>query len=330
MARNYTIDYIRLIYAFGVILIHLEPSSLNAEKMTAYFGIGAVPFFLLTSLYLFQSKAARFDKINVWRILIPYFSWSAIYLISRTVKSLATQTRLDYDWFAIIFLGGAAVQLYFLPLLLCFLIVASAIYTLFVDRDCKISAKFLAIFSIISLIVASNFFRGTSYLGFSNDFFSRALYYTFISQSVLTLLPHFMQMRNKVFVFSVISAFALIFLGVEKKGVSSLAVSSLLLPVAILIACLMRPTYKVSKITNSILSTTYGIYICHHLFIEIIEFAFNKLSLNYSPYSISSKLIIAFAVIILSILFVLLIRRWAILAFLLLGEAKSNKTGQST
>ena len=327
MPRNYTIDYVRFISALGVILIHLQPSSLNAEKMTGYFAISSVPFFLLTSLYLFQSKAARFDRINFLRILIPYFSWSAIYLISRTVKHLVTHTRLDYDWLAIVFLGGSALQLYFLPLLLCFLIVASAIHTLFVDRDCKILTKLLAIFSIVLLFVASNFLKGTSYLGFNNEFFLRALHYTFFSQAVLILLPHFMKMRNQVFFCSVISTFVLLFLGVENEGFSSLA---FLLPAATLVACLMRPTYKVSKITDSVLSATYGIYLCHHLFIEIIEFAFNKLSLNYLPYSISLKLIIAFAVTILSILFVLLIRRWKILAFFLLGEAKSNKTPEST
>jgi surface polysaccharide O-acyltransferase-like enzyme len=323
MPRNYTIDYIRFFSAFGVILVHLAPSSLIAEKMTGYFSIISVPFFLLTSLYLFQSKSARFDKINFLRILIPYVSWSTIYLISRTIKHLATNTSLDYDWFAIVFLGGSAVQLYFLPLLLCFLIAASSINTLFTDRDCKISTKLLAIFSIISLIVVSNFLKGTSYLGFSNDFFSMTLYYIFFSQCVLTLLPHLIKIRDLVIFCSVTSIFILVFLGAENRGFSSLVLP--LLSTAILIACLMRPTYKVSKITNSVLSTTYGIYLCHHLFIESIEFSLKKFSINYMPYSIQSKLTLAFIVIILSILFVLFIRRWAILSFLLLGEAMSNK-----
>jgi surface polysaccharide O-acyltransferase-like enzyme len=328
MQRNYTIDYIRLLSTFGVILIHLAPSSLNAAKVTQYFGISSVPFFLLTALYLFQLKAARFDKINFSRILIPYVSWSIIYFISIAIKNLATHTRLDYDWFAIIFLGGAAVQLYFLPLLLCFLMVASAINTLFVDRDCENSTKFRAIFFVVLLIAASIFLKRTNYSGFSNDFFSRALYYAFFSQVILTLMPCFMKIKEQVFFCSVTMTFALIFLDVENKEFSGL--TSPLLSVAILIACLMRPTCKVSKMTKIILSTTYGIYLCHHLFIEIIEFALDKLSISYFPYSISSKLIVAFAVIVISILFVLLIRRWAILAFLLLGETKSNKITEST
>jgi surface polysaccharide O-acyltransferase-like enzyme len=323
MTRNYTIDYVRFLSAFGVILIHLAPSTLIAEKMTAYFSITCVPFFLLTSLYLFQSKTARFDKINFSRILIPYASWSVIYLIFRTIKHLATNTSLDYDWFAIVFLGGSAVQLYFLPLLLCFLIAASAINTLFTDRDCKISTKVLAVLSIISLVVISGFLKGTSYLGFSNDFFSKILYYIFFSQCVLTLLPHLIKIRGLVVFCSVTSIFILAFLGTEHRDFSSLVLP--LLSTAILTTCLMRPTYTVSKITNSILSTTYGVYLCHHLFIEGIEFSLKKFSINYIPYSIPSKLTLAFIVIILSILFVLFIRKWAVLAFLLLGETMSNK-----
>jgi surface polysaccharide O-acyltransferase-like enzyme len=323
MPRNYTIDYIRLLSAFGVILIHLTPSSLMAEKMTRYFLISCVPFFLITSLYLFQSKTARFYEINFSRILIPYASWSTIYLISRTIKSLATSTNLDYDWFAIVFLGGSAVQLYFLPLLLCLLIIASAINNLFLDRSCKDLAKLISVFSIVFLIIISNFLQRTDYLGFSNNFFSKNLYYIFFSQCILTLLPRFMRIRNLVFFCSVVSTFALLFLGVENKEFSSLA--SPLASAAILVACLMRPTYKVSKVMNNVLSTTYGIYLSHHLFIEILELALETLSINYMPYSVSLKLTFAFIVIILSILFVLFIRRWAILAFLLLGEARSNK-----
>lgn len=328
MSRNHTIDYVRLISAFGVILIHLAPSSLNAEIITRYFEIGAVPFFLVTSLYLFQSKAARFDEINFSRILIPYASWSAIYLISRAIKNLLTHTKLDCDWFAIVFLGGSAVQLYFLPLLLCFLIIASAIDTLFADRECKTSVKFLAILSIILLFAASSFLEGSSYLGFGNNFFPMALQYIVFSKAILTLTPCLIKMRNQVFFCGVASAPALLFLGVESKIFSNGLVSLLLVSI-ILIACLMCPVYTVSKVKKSVLSATYGIYLCHHLFVEIIEFALDKSSLTYSPYSISSKLIVAFIVIILSTLFVLLIRRWEILAFLLLGEARSNKTLES-
>jgi len=332
MPRNYTIDYIRLLSAFDVILIHLAPSSLAAEKMTHYFLISAVPFFLFTSLYLFQSKAASFDKIPFSRILIPYVSWSAIYLISRSIRHLTDiSTAKEYDWLAIVFLGGSAVQLYFLPLLLCYLIAASAINTLFVDRDCKILNKFLAFFSILFLIIISDLLKGSSYLGFGGDFFSKALYYTFFSQAVLTLLPHFIKIRNPVFFCSVISAFFLLLLAVN--GAEKITLITTFVPVllsgSILIACLMRPTYKVSNITNSVLSTTYGVYLCHHLFIETIEFALNKLSANYLPYSIPSKLAFAFIVIFLSVLFVLFIRRWAILAFLLFGEARSNKIPES-
>ncbi|MGB6017760.1 MAG: hypothetical protein WBG32_23700, partial [Nodosilinea sp.] len=206
---------------------------------------------------------------------------------------------------------------------------ASAINTLFAERDCKTPAKFLAVFSVIFLIVASNFLKGSSYLGFSSDFFPKSLYYIVFSKAILILIPYLIKMQSQVFFYGIISASALLFLGIESRFFPD-SLASLFLASIILMVCLMCPVHTTSKLKKSILSTTYGIYLCHHLFIEIIEFALNKSSLDYLPYSVSSKLIVAFVVIILSTLFVLLIRRWEILAFLLLGEARSNKALEST
>jgi hypothetical protein len=328
MPRNYAIDYIRLLSAFGVIFIHLSPSSPNATQITRYFSISAVPFFLITSLYLFQIKGANFDKIRLSRILIPYVSWSAIYIISRSVKHLLNQTSIDYDWVSVIFLGGAGVQLYFLPLLLCILTAAAAVNILFVDRDCQISSKLLALLSIVILIIISDLLKDSIALGFNGDFLSKALYYTLFSQVLVTLLPHFAQIATPVFYYSAIGAVALMILGSD-VSINSSSIS-ILLSAFILMACLMRPIYHVPDRIGKILSTTYGIYLCHHLFIEGIEFILNILSVDYLPYSIASKSLLAVGVTIASILFILFIRKWQITSFLLLGEMRFNNVRESS
>jgi peptidoglycan/LPS O-acetylase OafA/YrhL len=319
MLRNYTIDYLRLLFAFGVICIHLSPSSLDAEKMTQYFSISAVPFFLITSLYLFQSGETGFHKIRISRILIPYVSWSIIYIIFRIIKHQVARTVFEYDIFAIAFLGGAAVQLYFLPLLLCCLLVCSSVNILFADQDQTIQNKLLALLSIVILICFSDLLKNSHYLGFSGDFLRKVIYYVLFSQSAVILLPHLTKFKKTVFFGSCIITFVLILLIIE-KGSANIDFISVFISFFILIACLVKPKYQVNKITNLALSTTYGIYLCHHLFIEGLEFALNRLNVSYLPYSILTKLIFAFVITVVSIIFVLFIRRWKFLSFLLLGE----------
>lgn len=326
MPRNYAIDYMRLLSAFGTIFIHLSPSSLNATQLTRYFSISAVPFFLITSLYLFQIKGANFDKIRPKRILIPYISWSVIYTISRSVKHLLNHTSNDFDWVSVIFLGGAGVQLYFLPLLLCILIAAAAVNIVFVDQDSQIHSKLLALLSIVTLIIFSDSLKDSNTLGFNGDFFNKALYYTLFSQVLLGLLPHFTNITTPIFYYSLAGIVVSMILGVSVSANSSSI--SILLSFFILMACLMRPIYRVPDRIDQILSTTYGIYLCHHLFIEVIEFGLNILSVDYLPYSIVSKSLFALGVIILSILFVLFIRKWKIISFLLLGEMRSSNVRQ--
>lgn len=323
MRRNYTIDYVRLLAAFGVISLHLAPSSLIAAQMTAYFDLSVVPFFLIVSLYLFQSGGSRFEKIGFARILIPYISWSAIYFVAKTVKYLAIGTSIDYDWLSILCFGGAGVQLYFLPLLLCGLIIAAAVKTLFVNRDGKTSNKLLSLFAIVLLIIISDLLRGSNYQGFNGNFFDKLLYYVLFSQAINILLPQLLKFRKIVLGLSFVSILLLVRVSVEH--LANVSLMSIFLAASILIVCLMYPIDRVPKFTSSVLSTTYGIYLCHHLFVEILEFVMNRLSIGYSPYSIPTKLTCSFIVLVISIIFVLSIRKWKVISFLLLGETKSTK-----
>ena len=54
--RNLGIDLIRLVAAFGVVVIHLVPSDEFAHKFSLLFSIAAVPFFLMISLYFFIER----------------------------------------------------------------------------------------------------------------------------------------------------------------------------------------------------------------------------------------------------------------------------------
>jgi surface polysaccharide O-acyltransferase-like enzyme len=322
MQKNYTIDYVRFLCAFGVILIHLSPSLPMAEQMTQYFSRIAVPFFLMASVYLFQVKGAKFDKIHFPRIVVPYIAWSIIYLICGKVKYLIDKKSVDYDWFAISALGGASVQLYFLPLLLCILVVASVVNNLFVGRDNKTKDYLLALIVIVGLIVASDLFKDYHHLGFDAGLFDKTLYYILFSQVLVVLTPHLLKQKNIVFPASITTILFLLFSGVEISVNNNFL--SVILSALIVIVCLTLPTSSAPKSISNILSSTYGIYLCHMIFIQVIGFVLIKLSIDYHPFSILTKLVFASLVLIISVLFVLFIRRWKTLSFLLLGEVKSN------
>lgn len=130
------IDLFRGVSAYAVILIHTGTIMLYSGLPTndwttklVEFSRFAVPFFLASSFYLMTTKlytnknqisTASSLKARFRRLLIPYFFWSLIYLSLRIVKALSSSddlNKLFQDPVLLIFLGGASIHLYFMPLL---------------------------------------------------------------------------------------------------------------------------------------------------------------------------------------------------------------------
>jgi peptidoglycan/LPS O-acetylase OafA/YrhL len=129
-------DLFRGIAAYAVAVIHAYAvmiySGFPADSWMAILtqlSRFAVPFFLAASFYLMTSKlytsksyfsVGSLFKSRFTRLLVPYLCWTAIYLSFRIIKSLSTPdglTKLFQDSVRLIFLGGASIHLYFLPLL---------------------------------------------------------------------------------------------------------------------------------------------------------------------------------------------------------------------
>ena len=123
------IELFRGIAAYGVILIHglgTIPRTQNALLITNFFSAFCVPFFLIASFY-FTRKAILSTNTNSYilhrskRIIIPYLSWTIIYLCVRFLGSFLGNRdsfdRLISDPLNIFFFGAAGVQLYFMPML---------------------------------------------------------------------------------------------------------------------------------------------------------------------------------------------------------------------
>ncbi len=131
------VDLFRAIAAFAVVIIHAGGEVMASDTVRSDFGLMAlmqfcrfaVPFFLAASFYLMIGKLLRdplafsgpqFLSSRVTRLLIPYALWSIFYLGIRAVKALQAPhglAQLFQDPIFLIFFGGSAIHLYFLPLL---------------------------------------------------------------------------------------------------------------------------------------------------------------------------------------------------------------------
>ncbi|SRR5579883_1404735 len=127
------IDLLKGVAAYAVVFIHslggpFGNTGFWAEKIGLFFTGFAVPFFLATSFYLMAQKLYCSNspyslKSRLKNILTPYLIWTLIYLLFRTIKCLVIGdyqkiSLLFSDPISILFFGGAAVQLYFIPLLM--------------------------------------------------------------------------------------------------------------------------------------------------------------------------------------------------------------------
>ena len=125
MTRNASLDYARLIAAFGIVLFH-------SGAPGGAFGYVGLPFFLMLLLVLAWPAAQRteFDvyvRGRAQRLLIPFVIWSLVYGALKLAEVLMTGKPPGQEFSASMLLTGPAIHLWFLP----FAFVASvAVYPL--------------------------------------------------------------------------------------------------------------------------------------------------------------------------------------------------------
>ena len=168
------IDLIRGIAAFGVVLLHSGDAtwgdiSSGALQLRTIFSF-SVPFFLAISFYFlgfnfFTHNPDRIKqnlKTRIKRIAIPYFVWSAIYILFKSFFFIFSEDKqqannMAGDLFGVLLFGKIAYHLYFLPLLLTGTIAFFCIVTI-VKHWTMRKAIFLAIisFGLRLLILGTN------------------------------------------------------------------------------------------------------------------------------------------------------------------------------
>lgn len=139
--RNPAVDAARLIFAFGVVVIHLGPIAGGGGAWLArFFLTTSVQFFFLVALYYFIGRVRSLEKVDrsalhFDRILVPYATWTLLYTLFRFAKCQALHTPFDLEIARVGLYGAGAIHLYFLPLLFVWQILALAVLLFFRQRQ---------------------------------------------------------------------------------------------------------------------------------------------------------------------------------------------------
>lgn len=327
------IDLLRGIATYAVVILHsdegitVEPPGWAAIVQFSSF---AVPFFLATSFYLAIDRLYLSDrqynlKLRLTRLLIPYGFWSIAYLLQKTIK-YAIKNDFDklldllQDPIALIFFGGAAFHLYFLPLLL-----AGTVANQWTERliKNKINIQYLVLLAIVSLIayelllLSKNSFRLDLYTAFQELFKPSIIAENPLLRISLVELSWIMRCLTYIFMAMILTQPTIKKVWVKiisNNLIASIIVVLLLniygsfLPESVyevargyaplLIAVCLSTRLPHSSIIPNLGSCSFGIYLIHLFIVEILQSLTKKI---YYENQISTFSLLIFAGISFSI-----------------------------
>lgn len=319
--RNLTVDAIRLAAAFGVIFIHLAPSTNAAEAFTSQFVYFAVPFFLSTSLYFFLNRVStlpspRLSGLRLDRILVPYVVWTVTYTVLRLLKMRMEGKPPSFDLVGTTLFGGGAVQLYFLPLLLLFQAMALAVIFLFRTSGYRLVGLGVG----VGALAFGYWGEAGSFFGFEKALARGCLY---VALAFLLRWTQSGETGRRVNVVVGWLSLACILstawlghplnaLGVITQGpVVGYGMSALGLNLGF---------QTTSPVIQNLLTCSYGIYLAHVAFLESCEIAAKKSGYVLTPYTIATKVSVGGLICLCCVVFILVARLHWLPAYLLFGE----------
>jgi peptidoglycan/LPS O-acetylase OafA/YrhL len=320
--RNYTVDLLRLLAAYGVVSIHVPYSTPAAGNFGDFLSPLCVPFFFITSLFYFIANLQKsvsvqdvFYKMYI-RILLPYLCWTVIYVLLILIKAHFVGNHHSFVIWRIVFYGESSVQLFFLPELLAMQCFAFAIYLFFSGDKKKI------LIGVLTFAVALIYLV----LGTVNKAFG----ITPIPALVLYLLVPYL-LYKKVngtppkMLFIILGIVLLIITELlEFNTVKGTFMGSLTrLPIGgigLLLLALGTPIISIRKWLINLCVLSYGIYLCHIVFLEGFEIGLKKVLHKQIIYDLPVKLIVVTIIFICSIVLVWLLKKVKFTKRLFLGE----------
>jgi peptidoglycan/LPS O-acetylase OafA/YrhL len=283
----------------------------------------AVPFFLATSFLFitkkvfFISGTIYWFKLRVKFLLIPYLVWTTIYSIFRIAKYLLTGDTEKFNAFftdpvSVVVLGGAGVHLYYLPLLISGLISIFCFEKILLKSNLRIGLLVLLI-SLSTLIyqliiISGNGFQlgpnvafqhliNTTIPSFDQNQIVRVLL-VIISWSLrcvpyifTAILLNHPLISKHIFRFNITSTiiFGLAFIivnTVSAYGISifpSFVTELVVAHSSLLFALSLSNQLSENELIVQIGSSSFGIYLIHHLLIDFVRPFVSKIYPSATP-----------------------------------------------
>lgn len=322
--RNSNIDLAKFICAFGVICVHTQSNTTGADLFGGFFSIFRVPFFLLSALVFFISglKTINLPVLTnkIWmRIVIPYLFWTLIYFLLILIKHYLTHQNSSNEWWKILFFGASAVQLYYIPKMLILQGFTLAV-VLIINQNFKRIGIGITIFlvSFIWMFIGIK----SNCLGFSKDDYIISGLYITLSFCIAKLMT-----EKKLNVYYAILGFGLFIILMLLKykfldylnTADSSGYFGIIGGLSLTLIVFSLPSFNFSKKALLIFGFSYGIYLCHVLFLEAFEFILKHQRINLF-YDLKTKLIISVCILCSSILFIYIVKKIPFLNKYLLGE----------
>jgi Acyltransferase family len=319
--RNSAIDLFRLVAAYGVINIHLPHSNKGAEEINFIFSPISVPYFILVSLTYFLLSLKNETSLNYSlgrafnRIIIPYLSWTIIYVFLLATKVLITGKPHNFIFWRILLYGESSVQIYFLPELFFLQSITLSIFFIFNINSNK------RLLGIVLFGISGFYFLWGNYANCFGVLKPEAITFYIFSASLISLIIN----NNYPKMAYIITGIIIIISTLIIHPSNSLNHLNFLqrLPtggVGLLFLAIGLRKIQLSKFWLKVISTSFGIFLCHVIFLEAFEFItehFTNITINYTTLN---KLIISFLIFTLSLIFTLFLRQLAITRKLFLGE----------
>jgi fucose 4-O-acetylase-like acetyltransferase len=327
--RNLSIDVIKLAAAFGVVIVHLAPSTDAAEIFTRLFHCFAVPFFLMISLHFFINRvnmlpAFRLSDLRLDRILVPYAVWTVIYTLLRVLKFRLSGKSFPIDVIGSTLFGGAALQLYFLPLLLLFQALAFAVILLF-----RASNKWRLIGACVAFgaIVFGYIGSAGGYFGF-NSALEKSVMYVALAFLLDRMQAEAIGRQINVIISWLIGVLIVYttFFGYPPNALVDM-IQGPIIGYGVSAFALNWRFHTTTPALRTLLTCSYGIYLAHFGFLESLEVAAEKLGYVLTPYSVAGKILIGSLICLCCVVFILIARLHWLSAYLFLGETANQARG---
>lgn len=336
-ARQATLDLARFLAAGGVVIVHCSPHTHAAGLVVGAALNVCVPFFLLASLGLFWNEvrisgdAGHACRRRWSRLLRPYVAWTVIYFAAKCMK-LGLQGRSLRGEFTAARLvnvlgeGGAAVQLYFLPLLALALGLGWALAPLLR----RLPGRTLGVAAAISL----GLWLGPSWAGTLGPGPLAHLAERYVDWLVWMLpmvlaaaaLTHVLAgaRPRRALGWTLLAVAAGLEAAIAAGWFYAWRLHSLVLATLVLAACHhlpLPPAAARSRWLAPLLRCSLGIFLVHHLVIEAVEFVDARAGGWLTrPYSPGSLLLVSGGVVAVSAAFTLTVARVPAVARVLFGR----------